>query len=105
MGKGGFDKIESFEGAKTSDTDWLTSDFSLPADYPDQLMTFVHLDFNLSEATIVTVIKNGVPYVLNNNQSLVGVAFRSLAIEKGDTYNFQCDVSQTALNFVLALEQ
>jgi len=105
MGKGGFDKIESFEGARNAVTDWLTTDFSLPDNYPDQLMTFLHLDFNLSELTVVSIIKNGTSYPLNNNTALIGVAFRSLPIEKGDTYNIQCDVNQTALNFVLALEQ
>lgn len=105
MGKSGFDKIESFSGGKNSATNWLTQDFSLPDDYPDQLMTFLHLNFNLSEPTIVSIIKNGTSYPLNNNETIVGVAFRSLPIEKGDVYNIQCDVTQTELQFTLSLEQ
>ena len=105
MGKSGFDIIEDFTGARNSATNWLSQDFSLPDDYPDELLTFLQFHFLLSEATIVSYIKDGTSYPLNNAQSIVGVAFRSLPIKKGDVINFQCDVTQTVLDFTLSLEQ
>jgi len=47
--------------------------FSLPIDYPDNIMTFLHLDFNLTDLTVVTIIKNGISYPINNDQDIVGV--------------------------------
>lgn len=105
MANSGFDIIESFEGSKTSNTDWLSSNFSLPVDFPDNLMTFVHLNFDLGTIGIVSIIKNGISYPLNTSVSIVGDVFRSIPIIKGVTYNFQCDTTQTNLKFVLALEK
>lgn len=104
MGKSGFDIVDEFSGLKISAEDWFT-DFTLPNDYPDNLMTFLHLDFNLTESTIVSIIKDGVSYPLNNNEPIVGVAFRSLPIKKGVIYNVQCNITQTNLQTTLALEQ
>lgn len=105
MGKSGFDIIDSFTGVKSNATNWMNSDFSLSDDYPDDLLTFLQFHFLLSESTIVSYIKNGTSYPINNNTSIIGVAFRSLPIKKGDVINFQCDVAQTALDFTLSLEQ
>lgn len=105
MGKGGFDIQESFSGVKNSGVDWLTSGFSLPDDYPDNLLTFLHLDIAVDASTIISIIQNGTAYPLNNNQPVFGKAFRSIPIKKGDVINFQCDVNQPNLKFTLALEQ
>ncbi len=105
MGKGGFDIQESFSGAKNSGLDWLSSDFSLPDEYPDNLMTFLQFDFAVNASTIISIIQNGTSYPLNNNQPILGKGFRSIPIKKGDIINFRCDVNQTNLQFTLALEQ
>lgn len=88
---------------------FTTGGFSLPESFPDELMTFLHLDFNLSDSAAVNVFKNGVAYPLNNNAPIVGVAFRSLPISKGDVFQFQTDGTvttgdQTLLQFTLSLE-
>lgn len=106
MGKGGFTLIENqTTGGYTAGNDWLSEDFSLPDDYPEDLVTFLHLDFELDTEAIVSVVKNSTAYVLNNGQTILGVGFRSLAIVKGDTFQFTCDADQTKLQFTLALEQ
>lgn len=106
MGKGGFTVIEQqTTGSYTAGEDWLSEDFQLPDDYPDDVMTFLQLDFELDAAdTIVTVEKNGVDYVINNGQSILGVGFRSFAITKNDIFQFKCNQNQTVLQFTLALE-
>ena len=107
MGKGGFTVIEKqTTGAYTANDDWLSADFQLPDDYPDGIMTFLQLDFELdTDDTIVTVIKNGIDYVINNGTKIFGVGFRSFAITKNDTFQFKCNQNQTVLQFTLALEQ
>jgi len=105
MGRGGFDKIESFVGAKNALTDLFTDDLVLPDDYPEQLVTFFHLGIYLSEATMLLIIKNGTAYPLNNNETLEGAIFRSIPITTGDVINFQCADAQTMLQFDLSLEK
>lgn len=88
---------------------FTTGGFSLPESFPDELMTFLHLDFNLSDSAVVNVFKNGFGYPINNNATIVGVAFRSLPISKGDVFQFQTDGTvttgdQTLLQFTLSLE-
>jgi len=63
--------------------------FSLPADYPDNIMAFLHLDFNLIIDTVVKIIKNGEAYSINNDETIVGVAFRSFPIIAGDTFQIR----------------
>ena len=84
---------------------FTTGGFSLPESFPDELMTFLHLDFNLSDSTVVTVFKNGFGYPINNNAAIVGAGFRSFPISKGDVFQFQAaDDNQDLLQFTLALE-
>ena len=104
MGKSGFSIIQSFEGSKGAGVDWLDVDFSLPVSNPD-LLTFLHLSFDLDVSSVVFIVKNGILYPLNNNESIIGDAFRSLPIIKGTTYNFQCNIPQTSLKFTASLEQ
>ena len=105
MGNSGFDIIESFDGGKNLNTDWFTSDFTLPDDFPPQLQTFFHLKISLSESSIVSIIEDGVSYPINNGTALVGIVYRSIPIIKGVTYNVQCDTTQTTLKTTLSLEQ
>lgn len=105
MGKGGFTLIDKqITGGITGGVDWLGSDFELPDDYPEDLVTFIHLDFELDTLTKVSVTKNSADFVINNDENLIGVGFRSFAITKGDVFNFTCSVTQTEFRFTLALE-
>jgi len=107
MGKGGFTLIEQqLTGSYTAGNDWLSTPFVLPPDYTPNVMTFLHLDFELDNVlgTIVTVVKNGVDYVINNGATITGVGFRTFAITSNDTFQFKCDQNQTVLQFTLALE-
>jgi len=106
MGKGGF-KVVRFDDDLdvNADSDWFVTDFQLPEDYPDELMTFLHLDFNLTTDAIVSIIRNGVSFVLNNGVQFKGVGFRSIAISRDETINIQCDVTQANAIFTLALEE
>lgn len=85
---------------------FTTGGFSLPESFPDELMTFLHLDFNLSNEATVIVFKNGFGYPINNNATIEGVGFRSLPISKGDVFQFQASgaIDQELLQFTLALE-
>jgi len=106
MGKGGFTLIQKqTTGGITGGVDWLSSNFSLPDDYPDNLVTFLHLDFELDTLTKVIVTKNTADFPINNNENLIGVGFRSFAITKGDVFNFNCSITQTEFRFTLALEE
>jgi len=79
--------------------------FALPDNFPDELLTFLHLDFNLIIDGTVSIFKNGIPYPINNDQDIIGVAFRSLPIRKGDVFQIRCDTDQEPLQFTLALEE
>jgi len=85
---------------------FTTGGFSLPESFPDELMTFLHLDFNLSNEAVVNVFKNGFGYPINNGDALQGAAFRSFPISKGDVFQFQhnSSVDQELLQFTLSLE-
>lgn len=83
---------------------FTTGGFSLPEGFPDDLLTFLHLDFNLSNQTILNILKNGVSYPINNGANIQGSAFRSFPISKGDVFQFQTDIDQELLQFTLALE-
>lgn len=85
---------------------FTTGGFSLPESFPDELMTFLHLDFNLSDEATVIVFKNGFGYPINNNATILGVGFRSLPISKGDVFQFQASgaIDQELLQFTLSLE-
>jgi len=87
-----------------ADTDWLSSDFQLPTDFPEELMTFLHLDFNLPTSAIVSITKNGTSFPINNNAPILGAGFRSIPIKKGVAFNIQCSEIQANAQFTLALE-
>lgn len=103
MGQGGFGKVASKSGAQTGNEN-IIPDFSLSDDFPENLISFLHLEFSLSEAAIITIIDDGIAYQLNNNLPLVGKVFRSIEIEKGQIINAQVSVTQTNMKFKMALE-
>ncbi len=106
MGKGGFRVVDfSDELDVNADTNWFSSDFVLPDDYPDNLMTFLQFSFSLTTDAIVSVIRNSQSFVLNNGVQIKGEAFRSIPIRKGEEINIQCDVAQADALFTLALEE
>jgi len=105
MGNSGYSIIEKFSGGKNTTTDWLSGNYTLPSDYPENLQTFIHLNANLTETSKVSIIRNGIPYVLNSDVEFIGVMYRSIPISKGDEINIQCDVTQTNLQFTLSLEK
>jgi len=104
MGKSGFTIIESGSIALNSGTNMVT-DFQLPADYPDNLMTFLQISLSLSESSIISIIRDGTSYPINNNLPLIGEVYRSIPIEKGEIVNVQFDTTQTILKFKFSLEE
>jgi len=104
MGKSGFTIIESGSGSLNSATNMIT-DFQLPADYPDELMTFLQISLSLSESSIILIIRDGVSYPINNNEPLIGEVYRSIPIEKGEIINVQFGTTQTTLKFKFSLEE
>jgi len=104
MGKGGFTVVRDNSNLTVnSDTDWF-SDFELPDDYPDNIMAFLHLDFNLSAGAKIFVVRGGTAFVINNDETITGSGFRSFAIQKNETFNIQSSVGQAGAQFILALE-
>lgn len=104
MGNSGFTLIESGSGTLNAATNMIT-DFQLPEKYADNLMTFVHINLSLSESAIISIIRDGVSYPINNNVAILGEVYRSIAIEKGEIINVQVDTTQTTLKFKFALEE
>ncbi len=106
MGKGGFRVVDFSDDLDVNlNTNWLSSDFQLPEEYPDSLMTFLHFTFSLTTDAIVSVIRNGQSFVLNNGVQFKGEGFRSIAISRDESINIQCDQTQANAIFTLALEE
>ena len=104
MGKSGFRIIESGSVALNAATNMI-SDFQLPDDYPDNLMTFLQISLSLSESSTILIVRDGVSYPIENNNTLIGEVYRSIAVEKGEIINVQFGVSQTTLKFKFSLEE
>lgn len=104
MAKSGFTIIESGSGTLNSGVNMIT-DFQLDNDYPDDLMTFLQIDLSLSEAAIISIIRDGTSYPINNDVPLIGEVYRSIPIQKGEVINLQLDTTQTTLKFKVALEE
>ena len=104
MGKSGFTIIESGSGALNALTNMVT-DFQLPDDYPDNLMTFLQISLSLSESSTILIIRDGISYPINNDQPLIGEVYRSIPIEKGEIVNVQFGTTQTILKFKFSLEE
>ena len=104
MGKSGFTIIESGSGALNATTNMIT-DFQLPDDWPVDLQTFLQINMSLSESSTVSIIRDGVSYLINNGVAIVGDLYRSIAIEKGEVFNIQLGTTQTTLKFKVSLEE
>jgi len=104
MGASGFTIIESGSGPLNSGTNMIT-DFQLPDDYPDNLQTFLQISLSLSESSIISIIRDGISYPINNNVQLIGEVYRSIPIEKGEVVNVQFGTTQTTLKFKFSLEE
>ena len=104
MGKSGFTIIESGSGALNSTTNMVT-DFKLPDDYPDNLMTFLQISLSLSEFSTVLIIRDGTSYPIQSDTQLVGEVYRSIPIQKGEIVNVQFGTTQTLLKFKFSLEE
>jgi len=104
MGKSGFTIIESGSGSLDSLTNMVT-DFKLPDDYPDNLMTFLQIDLSLTESSTILIVRDGTTYPINNNVQLIGEVYRSIPIEKGELVNVQFGTTQTLLKFKFSLEE
>lgn len=106
MGKSGFTIIESsIVGANLNALTNMITDFSLPDDWPDNLMTFLQIHLSLSDLTTVFIRRNGINYELNSAVEVIGEVYRSIPIEKGEVINVQFDTTQTALQFKFSLEE
>lgn len=104
MGKSGFSIIESGSKTLAADTDLIT-DFTLPDDWPDELFTFLQIQLSLSESTIISIIRDGTAYPINNNAEIIGEVYRSIPIQKGEVINIQFGTTQTLVKFKFALEE
>ena len=104
MGKSGFTIIESGSGQLDSATN-MVENFELPDDYPNNLMTFLQIHLSLSESSTILIVRDSIPYPINNNDPLIGEIYRSIPIEKGETVNVQFGTTQTLLKFKFALEE
>jgi len=102
MGKSGFTIIQFGSGPLNSMTNMIT-DFQLPDDWSENLMTFLQIDFSLSESSSILVIRDGVSYPINNNIDLIGEVYRSIPIQKGEVINIQLGTTQTTLKFCYLL--
>ena len=77
MGQSGFQLIES--GSKPLGIAInLITDYSLIDDWSPKLMTFLQIHLSLTEATIVSIIRDSQAYPINNEETVVGV--RSLML-------------------------
>ncbi len=104
MGKSGFTIIESGSGALNSATNMI-SNFQLPDEWPNDLMTFLQISLSLSESSTVSIIRDGISYPINNNEPLVGEVYRSIPIQKDEIINIQLGTTQTILKFKFSLEE
>jgi len=104
MGNSGFTIIESGSVPLASATNMIT-DFKLPDDYPDNLMTYLQISLSLSESSTISIIRDGTSYPINNNEPLIGEVYRSIPIEKGEVVNVQFGTTQTTLKFKFSLEE
>ena len=106
MGKSGFTIIESnIVGVALNALTNMITDFSLPDKWPEDIQTFLQLNFSLSESSIIFIRRNGINYPITNNTPVIGEVYRSIPIQKGDVINVQLEVTQTALQFKFSLEE
>ena len=106
MGKSGFDLIESnIVGKALTATTNMITDFTLPDEWPDDIFTFLQINFSLSESTAILIIRGGISYPVNNNAPVIGEVYRSIPIQKDEVVNIQLGTTQTALRFKVSLEQ
>lgn len=104
MGKSGFDIIDSGSDTLALLTNMIP-DFTLPNEWPDDIMTFLQISLSLSESSIIFIRRDGVNYPINNNEAIIGEVYRSIPIQKGEVINLQLDTSQTLLKHKISLEQ
>jgi len=105
MGKSGFTIIESGSTALNATTNMVT-DFQLPDDWPENLMTFLQIHLALTELTTILIIRDGTSYPLETTTaSFIGEVYRSIPIEKGEIVNVQFGTTQTILKFKFSLEE
>lgn len=106
MGKSGFTIIESnIAGTTLNALTNMVSDFQLPEDWPDNLMTFLQIDLSLSDDSTILIRRGGTNYPINSDSPLIGEVYRSIPIEKGEIVNVQFGTTQTDLRFKFSLEE
>lgn len=112
MVKGGYRIVDKqTDAAKADGIPWLTEDFELDADSPDDLGVFFHVSFSFKSGLPGTpqkilMTKDGTDFTpLNNNGDVDGWFYRSDMISKGDKLNFKVvGTGITLSNFILTIE-
>ncbi len=104
MGHSGFTLLESGSAGYTANDDLITP-FTLPDDWPEAIFTFLQIDFSLDTLGIISIVRDGTSYPINNGNQLIGEVYRSIPIQKGEVINIKIDANQTLLKFKFGLEE